>query len=117
MLTRTERTVAKTVIGVCGERESCLVPEKEFLSLCKMGGKDLPKLRKTLNSLSLDGYFDLIRCVKDKEETLCFIPKHKLLCYKRERREIANGIAIKILLAVLGSVTAFIVTKILYGLF
>ena len=82
-----------------------------------MSRKDLPKLRKTLNSLSLDGYFDLIRCLNGGEETLCVIPKHKLLCYKREKRELVNGIAIKVLLAVLGSITAFIVTKILYGLF
>lgn len=77
----------------------------------------MPKLRKTLNSLSLDGYFDLIRCLNGGEETLCVVPRHKLLCYKREKREFVNGIAIKILLAVLGSVTAFIVTRILYGLF
>ena len=117
MLTRLERTVAKAVINVCGERESCLLPEKNLLALCRMSEKDLPKLRKTLNSLSLDGYFDLIRCLNGGEETLCVVPRHKLLCYKREKREFVNGIAIKILLAVLGSVTAFIVTRILYGLF
>ena len=117
MLTRLERTVAKAVINVCGERESCLLPEKNLLALCRMPEKDLPKLRKTLNSLSLDGYFDLIRCKNNDEETLCVIPKHKLLCYRRERRELASGIVIKILLAVLGSVTAFVVTRILYGLF
>lgn len=117
MLTRTERTVVKAVIGVCGERESCLVPEKTLLSLCGMKEKDLRKLRKTLNSLSLDGYFDMIRCVNGNEPTLCLIPKHKMLCYNRERREIINDVTVKILLAVLGSVTAFIVTKILYGLF
>lgn len=117
MLTRTERIVAKAVINVCGEKQSCLIPEKTVLSACRMTEKDLPKLRKTLNSLSLDGYFDMIRCTNNDEETLCLIPKHKLLCYKRERRELASGILIKVLLAILGSVTAFIVTKILYGLF
>ena len=117
MLTRTERTVVKAVINACGERESCLLPKKALLSACRMSEKDIPKLRKTLNSLSLDGYFDLIRCTNNNEETLCLIPKHKLLCYKRERRELASGILVKVLLAILGSVTAFIVTKILYGLF
>ncbi len=109
--------MVKAVIDLCGEKESSLLPEKTLLSTCKMSRKDLPKLRKTLNSLSLDGYFDLIRCLNGGEETLCVIPKHKLLCYKREKRELVNGIAIKVLLAVLGSITAFIVTKILYGLF
>ena len=114
MLTRTERKVVRAVIAAGAEKESFLIPEK---SLCKMDKNDLPKLRKTLNSLSLDGYFDLIRCLNGGEETLCVVPRHKLLCYKREKREFVNGIAIKILLAVLGSVTAFIVTRILYGLF
>lgn len=109
--------MVKAVVAASAERESFLVPEKSLLSACKMDKKDLPKLRKTLNSLSLDGYFDLIRCLNGGEETLCFVPRRKLLCYKRERRELVNGIAIKILLAVLGSVTAFLVTRILYGLF
>ena len=117
MLTRTERKVVRAVIAAGAEKESFLIPEKSLLSACKMDKKDLPKLRKTLNSLSLDGYFDLIRCLNGGEETLCVVPRHKLLCYKREKREFLNGIAIKILLAVLGSVTAFIVTRILYGLF
>ena len=117
MLTRTERKVVRAVIAAGAEKESFLIPEKSLLSACKMDKKDLPKLRKTLNSLSLDGYFDLIRCKNNDEETLCVIPKHKLLCYRRERRELASGIVIKILLAVLGSVTAFVVTRILYGLF
>ncbi len=117
MLTRIERVVAKALVDAADGRESFLISESSLAALCRIKPKDVDKFRKAISSLSLGGYYDLIRCGRDGEELLCVIPKSKLLLYRRERRDFASGIIFKILLAVLGSVAAFLATKILYGLF
>ena len=117
MLTAKEREVVRAVLAFCGERESCLISENDLLALVDIRKKNLKTVRAIVNSLVLDGYFDLVRCKRGEEDVLCITPKLKARRYEREREQLALGVAYKILLAVLGSLVAFLVTRLLYGLF
>ena len=117
MLTAKELVVLKMVMSECGERESFLVSEQKLLSVLKLKKFSAQDLDVTVNSLQVEGYFDVIRCYKGKEKMFCIFPKLKGKCYQRERQQLYGNLMIKVLFAVLGSIVAFIVTKLLYGLF
>ncbi len=117
MLTGKERVLLKALINDCGEKASHLISEERLLFLLKDKNFTATTLEQSLNSLQVDGYFDFIRCSKDGVKHLCVFPKLKAKCYRREKKQFAESLVLKVILAVLGSVVAFIVTKILYGLF
>ncbi|MBR2337395.1 MAG: hypothetical protein IKA61_05590 [Clostridia bacterium] len=117
MLTAKELSVLKAVMAQCGDRESALFSQEKLLSQLKIKKFTEQDLEVTVNSLQVEGYFEVIRCYKGKEKMLCIFPKLKGKCYQRERKQLYGNLAIKVIFAVLGSVTAFIVTKLLYGLF
>ena len=117
MLTGKELYVLKEILSVCGERESCLISEEKLLSALKKKKLSKNSLDMAINSLQAEGYFEVIRCQRDKSKVFCFFPKIKARCYERERKQLANSLIVKIIFAVLGSVSAFIATQILYGLF
>ena len=117
MLTGRETCLLKAVLSFCGEDGGALILEEELF--CKVKNKKITykEMLFTLNSLQSDGYFEIIKCSRGEQNLLFVTPKLKAKCYKRERKQFTSGLIAKILIAVLGSVTAFLVTKILYGLF
>lgn len=117
MLTGKDLVVLKTLLTKCGEKSGLLIEQDELLALLR-GKKITPKiLDSTLDFLQVEGYFEIIDCVKNGEKAYCVFPKLKARCYRKERREFAVGVALKIGVALLGSALAFILSKILYGLF
>lgn len=117
MLNGKEREVVRAVVAFCGERESCLISESDLFALVDIRKKTMKEMRAIVDSLSLDGYFDLIKCKRGDETVLCITPKLKARLCEREKKQLVRGIVYKIFLAVLGSLAAFLVTRILYGLF
>lgn len=117
MLTTKELTVLKAVMKQGKEKESFLVSEEKLLSELKLKKFSVQDLNVTVDSLQVEGYFDVIRCYKGQEKMLCIFPKLKGKCYQRERRQLYGNLMIKVIFAMLGSIVAFIVTKLLYGLF
>lgn len=117
MLTAKEREVVRAVVAYCGEKETCLVSESDLVALVDMRNKNAETVRSIVNSLAIDGYFDVIECKKDDGRVYCITPKLKARFCEREKLQFARGAIYKILLAVLGSIAAFFVTRLLYGLF
>ena len=117
MLTAKEMSVLKTIMSNCNDRESFLISEDKLLSQLKIKKISKQELDSTVDSLQVEGYFDVIRCYKGQSKMLCIFPKLKGKCYQRERRQLYGNLAVKVLFAVLGSVAAFVATKLLYGLF
>lgn len=117
MLTVKEREVVRAVVAFCGDRHACLISEKELFALVGIRKLTPRELQTLLNSLSIDGYIDVIKCRKGEEEMLCITPKLKARSYERERGMLMRSIGFKLALTALGSIVAFLVTKILYGLF
>ncbi|MBE5742135.1 MAG: hypothetical protein E7360_02305 [Clostridiales bacterium] len=117
MLTGKEIALIKAITSFCGEDSGCLIEEAKLYA--KVKGKKFNEVQfdLALKTLEDEGYFDLIRCSRGEEKLLYLSPKIKAKNYERERKQLANSLLIKILFAVLGSVCAFLVTKILYGLF
>ena len=117
MLNRKEREVVRAVISFCGERESCLISENDLFALVDIRKKTIKEIRSIVDSLAFDGYFDVVKCKRGEETVLCITPKLKARLCEREKKQLARGVIYKIFLAVLGSLAAFLVTRILYGLF
>lgn len=117
MLTAKEREVVRAALAFCGDKSSCLISESDLLALVNIRKVTARELETIVNSLTLDGYFDVIKCRKDTENMLCITPKPKARVYEREQKQLVRSIGFKLLLTVLGSLVAFLVTKILYGLF
>ena len=117
MLNRKEREVVRAVISFCGERESCLISENDLFALADIRKKTIKEIRSIVDSLALDGYFDLVKCKRGEETVLCITPKLKARLCEREKKQLARGVIYKIFLAVLGSLAAFLGTRILDGLF
>ena len=117
MLTAKETSVLKAVMSSCDGRDSFLVSEEKLLSQLKAKKFNEQELSAAVDSLQVEGYFDVIRCYKGQKKMLCIFPKLKAKCYEREKRQLYGKLMIKILFAVLGSVAAFAATKLMYGLF
>lgn len=117
MLSRSEREIVRATLAFCGDRESCLISVGHLLALVDIRRMTEDKLLSSLDSLAADGYFDIIRCEKNGETALCVTPRVKARAWKSERVRFARDLWLKILIAVAGSLAAFVVTKLLYGLF
>ena len=117
MLTGKDLSVLKTLLEKCGEKNGCLIEKEELLSLLKDKKTTSTALENALDFLQVEGYFEIIKCVKNGRDAYCVFPKLKARCYRKERREFIVGVALKIGVALLGSALAFVLSKILYGLF
>ena len=117
MLTVKEELVLKVLLNECGEKNGCLLSKDQLLVLLKNKKFTPQNLENILDCLQVDGYFEIIKCVKGGRQMYCVFPKLKARCFAQEKRNFAIGVCIKIAVAVIGSVLAFAVSKILYGLF
>ena len=117
MLTAKELDILKTIMSQCGQKQSVLVAEEKLLASLKNKNFSAQDLEDMINSLQVEGYFDVIRCYRGQNKLFCFTPKLKGRYYQRERKQLYGNLVVKVLFAVLGSVVAFIVTRLLYGLF
>lgn len=117
MLTGRETFLLKTLLSFCSEEGGSLISEEELWAKLKFKKFTEKETWLILTTLQSEGYFDLIRCKREEQNLLFVTPKLKAKYYERERKQFTNGLILKILFAILGSVTAFLVTKILYGLF
>ncbi|MDY2879337.1 MAG: hypothetical protein SOT34_00130 [Candidatus Borkfalkiaceae bacterium] len=117
MLTRRELALVKAVLALCGERDSCLTDEKTLLALTGTKPNDAPSFGRMIDGLEAEGYLDVIRCEGENGKMLCLTPKVKARCYGSERRKLLSSLIFKIALAALGSVAAFVFTRLLYRFF
>lgn len=85
MLSRKEREIVRAVISFCGERESCIISENDLFALVDIRKKTIKEIRSIVDSLVLDGYFDLVKCKRGEETVLCITPKLKARLCEREK--------------------------------
>ena len=117
MLTVKESAVLKVLLNECGDKNGCLLSIDRLQELLKNKKFTPQSLDNILDCLQVDGYFEIIKCYKNGRLMYCVFPKLKAKCFAQEKRNFAIGVCIKIAVAVIGSVLAFAVSKILYGLF
>ncbi len=113
MLNKTENALMQIIYDKCGLKGSCLISVEEIkINLKSRGVKD-GKIKKTMNSLELDGYFDGVLCDKDGEEVYCVNLLAKGYSYKRETVQRKRNLLYKIAIAILTGVITYIVGKVL----
>lgn len=117
MLNKTEKAVMDVVFNSCGLNGACIISEEEIKLKLKDKKIDGRKIKSTLNSLSLDKYFDLLLCDRHGEEVYCINLLTKGYSFKRETEQEKRSFVYKILLAVLTGAITYIVGKLLFWMF
>lgn len=117
MLTKSEKAIMSVIYDKCGNDGSCLISVNEIsVSLHRRGISD-KKIKSTLKSLELDGYYDLIVCDKGGEEYYCINFQAKGYSYKRESEQFKRAVLSKIIFAVVTALITFFVTRLLFMIF
>lgn len=118
MLNKTEQEVMNIVFQACDGKPSCLITARDILSqLPKSKGLSEERIVKTLKSLELDDYFDIIYSDRKGEEVFCISLHTKGFSFRRERQQGRRKLYVKIGITVLTAVLSFLITFILKKLF
>lgn len=116
MLNREERRILSAVYARCNGG-GCLVSPSDLLTDLKDKKMTAEKLDKTLKSLELDDYFDLIYSDKKGAEVMCITLKPKGRAFSREAVQNRRYLVFKIMIAVGSAILTFVVGRFLYLLF
>lgn len=117
MLNKTEKAIMEIIFDKCGLNGACIVSEEEIKLKLKDKKINSSKIKSTLNSLSLDKYFDLYLCDRRGEEVFCINLLGKGYSFKRESEQEKRIFIYKILLAVITGTVTYLVGKLLFWIF
>lgn len=107
----------EVIFNKCGLNGACIISEEEIKLRLKDKKIDGRKIKSTLNSLSLDKYFDLLLCDRRGEEVYCINLLTKGYSFKRESEQEKRTFVYKILLAVVTGAVTYLVGKLLFFIF
>ena len=117
-LNRRENEVMNAVFKLSGGKERFLVAPYEIEAILPARGKyDEALLEKTLSSLALDGYFELVETERKGEKMYVIHMREAGLCYRRTDYQRKRGIFFRCAVAALGAVVTFLVGLLLKALF
>ncbi len=118
MLNSREKAVLESVWSKCAGTESCLISADEILALSKKRKKfDKNAVLTIVNSLELDGYFDVVFTEKNGESVMCVNLTKKGLSFRREIIQDRRRLVWRVLLAVMSAVITFSLGRLLFYLF
>ena len=118
MLNKTEQEVMNIVFQACDGKQSCLITMRDIMSsMSSSKGISEDKVLKTLKSLELDDYFDIIYSDRKGEEVFCISLHTKGFSFRRERQQDRRKLYVKIGITVATAVLSFLITFILKKLF
>ena len=118
MLNKTEQDVMNIVFQACDGKPSCLITARDILSkIPNKKGLSEEKVLKTLKSLELDDYFDIIYSDRKGEEVFCISLHTKGFSFRRDRQQDRRKLYFKIGITVATAVLSFLITFILKKLF
>lgn len=118
MLTRNENEVMSAVYSLCDGTDGCLVSPVDILSVIPSNRKiTFEQLDDILNSLRIDGYFDVIYSERKGEKMYVINLKESGINYKRAAKQQRRDITYKIFLAFVGALATFIFGLILKAIF
>lgn len=117
MLSKNEKLIMAIVFDCCTKSGACLISTAEIRA--KLVGNKLSeeKIKSTLRSLELDGYFDLVDCFKGDEHLFCINLRPKGYSFIRDFEQQRRTILNKILLAIVSATITFLVGRLLFYLF
>ena len=118
MLSKRESEVMNAVYSLCHERGVCLISPAELMALLPVRkGYSEEKLEEVLNGLALDDYFELLSSERKGEKMYVLSLRTKGQAYRRYSLQQRRDVAVKMLLAVVSAVVAFVVGLILKRIF
>ena len=117
MLSKRDCAVIKAILSCCNGSETCLIEEEKLRQDAKLSRLKDEKFTKTIDSLSAEGYYDLIRCERGGTPMLCISPRAKARYFKDEQYRQLRSMLIKVLFTLVGSLLAFVISKVLYNIF
>ncbi len=118
MLNGKEREVLEAIACKCAGTESCLISVDEVLALSKKRKSfDKNKVLSLINSLELDGYFDVVFTERSGERVLCVNLTKKGLSFRREIVQDRRKIVWRVFLAVMSAIITFSLGRVLFYLF
>lgn len=118
MLTKQENQVMSTIYELCREKESCLISPSELINMLpEKLNFDESKIKRILNSLELDDYFDIIYSDRKGEQIYCITLHTKGFAYKRTSQQVKRNLYLRVGLTIGFAVLSFIVGRILIKLF
>ena len=117
-LNRRENEVMNAVYELSCGKERFLVSPYELAAVLPAKGKyDEASLERTLNSLALDGYFELVETDRKGEKTYVIEMREAGMSYRRRDYQRKRGLVFRILVAALGAVVTFLVGILLRAFF
>lgn len=118
MLSKRESEVMNAVYSLCHERGVCLISPAELMALLPVRkGYSEEKLEEVLNGLALDDYFELLSSERKGEKMYVLSLRAKGHAYRRCSLQQKRDVAVKMALAVVSAVVAFVVGLILRRIF
>lgn len=117
MLSKSEKLVMAVIFDSCAKNGACLISINEIQ--IKLNNKQFTnaKIKATLRSLELDGYFDLIECLKGEDLIYCINLQHKGYSFVRDYEQQRRALFSKIFLAIVSAAITFLVGRLLFYLF
>lgn len=116
MLTRTESKVMTAILKASGGRESLLISAQDVLSV--IGGETTETdVKKAVENLAEDGYFDLILSDRRGETVYCVTLKDKGKGYERSVKAFKRNLLYRLCLSAALAVFSFIIGLILKAVF
>ena len=117
-LNRRESEVMNAVYELAGGKERFLVSPCELMATLPARGKyNEETLERTLDSLALDGYFELVETDRKGEKTYVIHMREAGLGYRRQNAQQKRGLVFRIVVAALGAVVTFLVGLLLRAIF
>ena len=118
MLNKRENEVMNAVYTLCHEKGVCLISPTELIDILPLRKKYTEEgLEEVLHQLALDDYFDLLFSERKGEKMYVLSLRTKGQAYKRCSIQQKRDVAVKMLLAVVSAVVAFVVGLILKRIF
>jgi hypothetical protein len=118
MLSKRENEIMNAVYALCHEKGVCLVSPAELLALLPLRKNYTEEsLEELLRQLALDDYFELLFSERKGEKMYVLSLRTKGQAYKRCSMQQKRDVAVKMLLAVVSAVVAFVVGLILKRIF
>lgn len=117
-LNRRENEVMNAVYELSGGKERFLISLSELRAVLPAKGKyDEAALARFLQSLALDGYFELIESVRKGEPVYVIHMREAGLSFRRQDSQRKRSVCFRVGLAALGAVVTFLVGLLLRAIF
>ena len=118
VLNKRESEVMNAVYALCHEKGVCLISPAELMALLPLRKYYTEeKLEEILSQLALDDYFELLSSERKGEKMYVLSLRTKGQAYRRCSLQQRRDVAVKMLLAVVSAIVAFVVGLILKRIF